>query len=319
MTRPSPRMSREAERRADNRLPAVQVPATSANLGPGFDAFAAAIDLHIDVRVTERAERRVVVEGEGSGELPEDDTNLIWQALLRLCDAFGVQAPDVSLHAASQIPLERGLGSSAAAAVAGGTVARALTGAPAGDQDLIDLAATFEGHADNAAAAVLGGLVVCRDGQARRLEPTGALRPVVCVPTGRQSTEAARGLLPSTVALTDAAANGARAAVVLAGLCGAMAWDPRAMTDVLHEPARLAAMPESGALVHALRGEGFGACLSGAGPSVLVMVAATDPHAVAAVEQVVAGVEGVSAGWQAIATTWERAGARVRCTSATHS
>lgn len=294
------------------RVLGVQVPASSANLGPGFDAFAVAVDVRMQVRVSKRGDRRVVVAGEGAGELAEDETNLVWRALERFCDRFGVDPPDVSLEASSAIPLERGLGSSAAAAVAGAALGRALTDVPARDQDLIDLTAGFEGHADNAAAAVLGGLVVCSDGQARRLEPAGTLRPIVCVPTGRQSTEAARGLLPASVTLAEAAANGARAAVVLAGLCGAMAWDPRAMTDVLHEPARLDAMPRSGALVRKLRGKGFGACLSGAGPSVLAVVPAADPDAVAAVEQ-------LASGWQVVAAAWDRAGAVVQRAEAARS
>ncbi|HWB71644.1 MAG TPA: hypothetical protein VG452_05455 [Egibacteraceae bacterium] len=160
--------------------------------------------------------------------------------------------------------MERGLGSSAAAAVAGLALGRALTGGGGRDQDLVDLAGQLEGHADNAAAAVLGGLTVCLGGRAVRLEPSDGLRPLLCVPASRQSTAVARSLLPDTVALAEAAANGARAAMVLAGLCGAAAWEPAAMTDALHEPARLAAMPGSGALVAALRDAGIASCLSGA-------------------------------------------------------
>jgi homoserine kinase len=250
----------------------VEVPASSANLGPGFDAFAVALDVTLVVETTALGERRVVAQGDGAAELPADEGNLIWRAFAAYCDWAGVATPEVGLRTRNDIPLERGMGSSAAAAVAGVALARAVTGGGGRDADLVRLAATLEGHADNAAAAVLGGLCVVVDGTPHRLEPTDALRPVVCVPRSRQSTTEARGLLPEKVAHADAAANGARAAVVLAGLAGAMAFDPAAMTDVLHEPPRLAAMGETGRLVAALRGDGFAACLSGAGPTVLAVV-----------------------------------------------
>lgn len=284
---------------------AVEVPASSANLGPGFDAFAAALDVRLTVATTDRVEQRVRAEGEGAGELPTGDRNLIWRAFAAYCAHAGVAVPDVSLRSRNDIPLERGMGSSAAAAVAGVALARAATGAGGRDADLIELAAALEGHADNAAAAVLGGLVVVVDGRARRLEPAESLRPIVCVPPIRQSTDEARGLLPGSVALADAAANGARAAATLAGLCGAMAFDPAAMTDVLHEPARLGAMARSGELVAALRGRGIGACLSGAGPTVLAVVRSDDDDAVAAVEEL------AGADFDVRPVRWDRAGAAV--------
>lgn len=288
----------------------VRVPASSANLGPGFDAFAVALDAHLRVWTTPRGEQRVVADGEGAGELPSDDRNLVWRALVAYCDRVGSDVPDVSLRTASAIPLERGMGSSAAAAVAGAALGRALAvraGAPhaGSDQLLVDVASELEGHPDNAAAAALGGLVVCHDGRARRLEPSEALRPLLCVPDARLATETARALLPATVPLADAAANGARAAVVLAGLAGAMAWDPHAMHDVLHEPARLGAMATSGALVTALRERGIGACLSGAGPSVLAVVPRHDRAATAVVDEL------LDDGWHLRQVDWDRAGATV--------
>lgn len=261
----------------------VEVPASSANLGPGFDALAVALDCTLVVRTSDRGDQRVRTEGHGADELPTGDDNLVWRAFMAYCERFDVAAPDVTLLVRNDIPLERGLGSSAAAAAAGAALGRAVTRAGGRDADLIELAAGLEGHADNAAAAVLGGLVVWAGGRARRLEPSPALRPVLCVPVERQSTEAARRMLPAQVPLAAAAANGARAAVVLSGLSGGMAWDPEVMIDELHEPARLAAMPRSGKLVGALRQAGIGACLSGAGPSVLAIVASADDAAVAAV------------------------------------
>jgi homoserine kinase len=265
---------------------AVQVPATSANLGPGFDALGIALDVHLVARAVPRAggDVRVTSLGEGEGELPDDERNLAWRALVAYCGRVGQPVPDTSLELRSAIPLERGMGSSAAAAVAGAALGRALTGAGT-DADVIGVATDLEGHPDNAAPAVLGGLVVCSDGRFVRLDPSDALQPVLCIPTARQATGEARALLPASVPLAEAAANGARVALVVAGLCGAAAFDPRAMTDVLHEPARLAAMAGSGALVAALRAAGVGACLSGAGPSVLAVIPRDDPAALAAVRE----------------------------------
>ena len=281
----------------------VEVPASSANLGPGFDALAIALDVPLTVTAGPRTDARVIAAGLGAGELPTDDGNLIWRGVLAYCERFGAEAPDVTLHADNAIPLERGMGSSAAAAVAGVALGRALSHAGGSDDDLIDLAAALEGHPDNAAAAVLGGLVVCADGHARRLEPSPVLRPVLCIPDSRQSTASARGVLPESVALADAAANGARTAMVLAGLSGAVAWEPAILHDVLHEPARFEVMRESGRVVRALRQQGVGACLSGAGPTVLVIVRTDDVRAA----DIVAGVAGQ--GWDVRPASWHRRGA----------
>ncbi len=289
--------------------PRVTVPATSANLGPGFDAFGVAIAVHFTVTAGPREAQRIVPTGEGEGELPTDDRNLVWRALRRYCDRFGVDVPDVTVMAENEIPLERGMGSSAAAAVAGAALGRALTDGGGKDQQLIDLAAELEGHPDNAAAAVLGGLVVCQGGVATRLEPTDRLVPVLCVPADRQSTITARAVLPETVSLKEAAANGARAAIVLAGLAGLIAWDPAAMWDVLHEPPRLEMMAPSGRLVRDLRAAGIGACLSGAGPSVLALIESGNEVGLG----VIRSVAGQEAGKQfdVRPSRWDLAGASV--------
>ena len=280
----------------------IEVPASSANLGPGFDALAAALDVALTVSTVDRQEQRVSTVGLGAGELPTDDGNLIWRGVTAYCRRFGVEVPDVSLRADNAIPLERGMGSSAAAAVAGVVIARAITGAGS-DADLIELAAELEGHPDNAAAALLGGIVVCAEGLARRLEPAATLRPVICVPQARQSTAAARGVLPDSIALADAAANGARTAMLLAGLCGALAWEPTTMRDVLHEPARFTVMTDSGRLVSQLRDEGVAACLSGAGPSVLAVVACDDTHVLDTITR------SAGQGWDVRPVDWHRRGA----------
>jgi homoserine kinase len=140
-------------------LARVRVPATTANLGPGFDAFGAAVALHLEVEAPARGGPRVEVKGEGAGELPADESNLAWRALVAACDHMSADVPDVSLRMRNPIPLERGLGSSAAAIVGGLHLGRVLVDGPLSDRDMIVLAAELEGHPDNVAPAVLGGLV----------------------------------------------------------------------------------------------------------------------------------------------------------------
>ena len=281
----------------------VEVPASSANLGPGFDALAAALDVTLTVTATQRQDRRVIAEGLGAQELPDDDANLVWRGVVAYCERFGAAVPDITLISDNDIPLERGMGSSAAAAVAGVALAREVLHAGGGDADLVELAAHLEGHPDNAAAAMLGGVVVCADGLAHRVEPVSYLRPVVCIPDARQATSAARSVLPEVVPLADAAANGARVAMVLAGLAGHIAWEPSVMHDVLHEPPRFDVMAPSGELVRRLRAEGVAACLSGAGPTVLAIVAAQNSATVDIVRTA------AGQGWDVRAVDWHRRGA----------
>jgi homoserine kinase len=286
-------------------LAKVRVPASSANLGPGFDVLAVALDLPLVVHATPHDGRRVVTGGLGAGEVPEDDTNLVWRSVRAFCDVYGADVPDVTLHCENEIPLERGLGSSAAAAVAGLALARTLTGVEVSDQDLIDLAAQLEGHSDNAAAAVLGGLVVAGPtGRARRFDPVRSLRPLVGIPPQRSSTSATRGLVPSEVPLETMVGTARRTALVLAGLTGATAWDPSTMVDEVHEPPRLETMPASRDLVTAARDAGYGACLSGAGPAVLVIADNDDNDVVGRLR------DAVGTDWRIQPLRWDRAGAR---------
>ena len=278
----------------------VRVPATSANLGPGFDSFGVALGLHLTAEAVSPGPERVVTAGHGAGELPTDEQNLVWRSLAHYCRNAGSEVPDVSVQVNNPIPLERGLGSSSAAAVAGLALGRELVSPGVSGADLVDLAAHFEGHPDNAAPAVLGGVVACVDGHPYRFEPVAQLAPVVCVPTTRQSTAQARRVLPQQVSLADAAANGARAAVLLAGLAGAAPFDPAVMVDVLHEPARFAVMTASGSLVSDLRDRGIAACLSGAGPSVLAVVTGAD--------QAAAVADTAGSGFSTHRLTWDLAG-----------
>ncbi len=258
-------------------LARVRVPASTANLGPGYDALAAGVDLGLEVTAQHAGGApRVTTTGEGADELPTDGTNLVWRAVEAYCAHVDAPPPDVALEVTNPIPLERGLGSSSAAAVAGLVLARELVGRPVDDRDLLRLAVAFEGHPDNAAAALHGGLVVCLGTEVLRLVPSDALQPVLLVPTSRQSTAAARQVLPEHVSLRTAAANGARTAAVVAGLTGLVPLTPAAMVDELHEPPRFEVMPATGGLVEDLRAAGIAACLSGAGPSALAVIANGD-------------------------------------------
>ena len=249
----------------------VRVPATSANLGPGFDCFGLALDLCNEVTVDTEAEPGVTWEGEGADELPTDGTDMASRAIADAAQRPGFSLPAFALHGTNRIPLERGLGSSAAAAVAGAAIGYVLAGVPAADavEAAFDNAAVLEGHADNAAAAVYGGFTVVAGGIARRLDPHPSLAPVVLVPEERLATSAARDVLSPTVSREDAVFNVGQAALTVI----AFTRDPTllidALRDRLHEDARAALMPGSADLLKELRSRQVPACLSGAGPSVL--------------------------------------------------
>jgi homoserine kinase len=259
----------------------VRAPATSANLGPGFDALGLALAQYDDVVVRVADEGLYVdVAGEGADKVPRTARHLVVRALRAGFDALGGQPRGLEVVCANRIPHARGLGSSSAAIVAGVVAARALVLGGEDDLDdarLLALAADLEGHPDNVAACLLGGLTVAwadDAGQARavRLEPSPALRPVVFVPATTSSTTRARKLLPEAVAHADAARNAGRAALLVHALSTPGA-DPglllAATEDRLHQQYRASAMPRSVSLMNTLRGAGVPAVVSGAGPTVL--------------------------------------------------
>lgn len=300
----------------------VAVPATSANLGPGYDSFGVALDIPLVAVVVPREERRIIARGLGGAELPSGEDNLVWQALRLWCQRTGTTPPDVSITVDSAIPLQRGLGSSSAAAVAGLLLGRALCGSGrAGGSgaggvtstlDLLAMATSLEGHPDNAAAALVGGLVACDgDGGYVRVTPTAGLRPVVLVPTQRQSTGEARSALPALVELGVAARNGALAATTFAALAGLVPLRAAHMVDALHEPHRLELMPTSSALIGALRAAGTPCALSGAGPSVLAVLPSHDDAALSALLEVVGAVTPADGEVEVVPTNWHLAGATV--------
>jgi homoserine kinase len=254
----------------------VRVPATSANLGPGYDCLGLALALHDDVvgRVVDVG-LEVDVAGEGE-QLARDEAHLVVRAMRATFDVLGGQPRGLRLSCANSIPHGRGLGSSAAAIVAGIVLARALV--VGGEQALPDteafaLAARLEGHPDNVAACLLGGFTLAwtEGGAARavRMDPAPSLVPVVFVPATPLLTETARGLLPRTVPHVDAAANAGRAALLVEALTRRPELLLPATEDRLHQDYRAPAMPESLALVGRLRADGIPAVVSGAGPTVL--------------------------------------------------
>ena len=287
----------------------VRVPATSANVGAGFDALGVALSLHLHATVAEdRGAARLVTAGEGADELAVDDTNLVWTSFAAFCAHVGAPVPDITIHVRNDIPLERGLGSSSAAIVAGLGLARAHLGAAVGDRELVAVATDLEGHPDNVAPAILGGFTVVARGDddafaIRRTQPPPRLRPVVLVPADRQGTTAARALLPDALPRAEVAQQAARAAIAAGVLSGVWSADAATSGDLLHEPARARAMPASGDLLAALRGERVNAWLSGAGPSVCALIALRDDPA----QHVVTRLAD-AAGFAVHALRWDLAG-----------
>ncbi|MGH2711123.1 MAG: homoserine kinase [Actinomycetota bacterium] len=251
-----------------------RIPATVANLGPGFDALAMAVELFNEVRLDTGAEPAVVVKGEGAGELPEDATNLIFKTMSFVSHETGGALPPFRLECGNAIPLERGLGSSAAAVVAGVLLADRLLDTKLDPDRLLEIAVDLEGHPDNVAACLRGGLVIAylsREGwRAERLGPHPSLRPVVLVPKDeRIPTSDARRVLPREVPLQDAAFNAGRSALAVLALTERPELLPDALEDRLHQGRRLPLAPATRAMFEELRSKEVAVCVAGAGPSLL--------------------------------------------------
>jgi homoserine kinase len=240
----------------------IRVPASSANLGPGFDVLAAALALHLELEVVETGTFAVVTDL----DVPRGRDNLLVRAFERLHPADGFE-----FRISSDIPLSGGLGSSAAAVVAGLMAADHLFEL---DADLLATAAGIEGHPDNVAAALNGGFVVCDGPVAHRFEPPEGLEAVLVVPSEAVRTEEARAALPNEVSIGDAVFNVAHASMLMLGLATAD-WDliSAGLLDRLHQPHRSHLYPRSAELVERAQSLGaLGATISGAGPTVLVWV-----------------------------------------------
>jgi homoserine kinase len=257
----------------------VRVPATTANLGPGFDTLGLALSVYDELDVTARADAALVVEvhGVGEGELATDASNLVVRAIRHVFDSVGETMPGLTIIAHNAIPQSRGMGSSAAAIVAGIMAAKGLLDGIV-DLDsarLLRLAAEMEGHPDNVAPALFGGLTIAwvEDGapQFKKLSVHRGVSPVVFVPAQVMSTSLARSLQPESVPHEDAVFNVSRSALLIVALIQSPELLLAATEDKLHQSSRASAMPGASSLVTLLRSHGFAAVISGAGPSVLVL------------------------------------------------
>ena len=260
----------------------VRVPASTANIGPGFDCLGMALGLYDEVGVTvTESGVSVTATGEGAADVPLDERHLVARAVIRGLESAGVAAPGLHLDCTNAIPHSRGLGSSAAAVVGGLAAASGLIAADGrrvglSDTELVQLAGEFEGHPDNAAASVLGGAVVTWMDDAggyfaRHLDLHPSIVATVFVPDRESSTHVTRSLLPDAVPRTDAVFNVSRVALGVVALTADPSCLLPATEDKLHQNYRAAAMPETAALIADLRSLGNAATVSGAGPSVIVL------------------------------------------------
>ena len=267
----------------------VTVPGSSANLGPGFDTLGLALSVYdtVEVEIIQSG-LEVEVFGEGQGEVPLDGSHLVVKAIRSGLKAADAEVPGLRVVCHNNIPQSRGLGSSAAAAVAGVAAANGLAGFPLTQEQVVQLASAFEGHPDNAAASVLGGAVVSWtnlpvDGKSQPeyravgLDVHEGIRATALVPDFHASTEAVRRVLPSDVTHIDARFNVSRVAVMIVALQQRpdLLWE--GTRDRLHQPYRADVLPVTAEWVNRLRNRGYAAYLSGAGPTVMVL--STEPVA----------------------------------------
>ena len=262
----------------------VQVPASSANLGPGFDSFGLALGMHdrYVAQILDDAGLDIDVTGEGADEVPRTDKNLLVKAMYKGFDFLGGKPKGIAVRALNVIPHGRGLGSSASAIVGGLSLARALvlTGIDKmNDEKLLQLATEMEGHPDNVAAALYGNAVVAWQedhhgksvAQAISLNVDTRIRAIAFIPSTAMATAKARKMLPETIPHRDAAQNSANSALLVHALTLRPDLLFRATEDFLHQSYRSEAMPASFALLTKLRGAGVAAFISGAGPTVLAL------------------------------------------------
>lgn len=261
----------------------VRVPATSANLGPGFDTLGMALSYYDELEVEAVPGTGAIVEvsGEGAGEVATDESNLVVKSIAYTFKHYGQSLPSLRLRAKNIIPHGRGMGSSGAAVVSGIVAAKGLLSGVVDmtDQDLLQIATEIEGHPDNVAPALFGGLTIAWEDESgphfKKLFVHRGIAPLELVPNFKMSTALARSLQPESVPHSDAVFNVSRSALLIAALTQSPDLLLSATEDKLHQDYRAAAMPETNALIQLLRDAGHAAVVSGAGPSVLVL--ATGP------------------------------------------
>jgi homoserine kinase len=261
----------------ERRIVTVQVPATTANLGPAFDAMGMALDIWNWLKMEVSSEARVEVEGQGAGELPTGRGNVVYSAAMRLFREVGLEEPSLKISCRNKIPLKRGMGSSSAAIVGGLVGANGLLGNPLPQEQILALAVEIEGHPDNVTPALLGGAqIVVQDGNRLLTSPVRVapdLKVVLYVPNGTISTSDARKVLPKQVSRQDAIFNVGRAALLVNALASDRPQDLRAATeDRLHQPYREHLFPAMRVIIReALASGALGAFVSGSGPTVLAL------------------------------------------------
>lgn len=255
----------------------IRVPASSANLGPGFDCMAMALNLHTTLRLKPSAFLDISPRGKHLASLPRDETNLVYRIMAEVFAHFGKSMPHLSIEIESEIPLARGLGSSSAATVAALLGANALLGSPLSTQDILHWAVKIEGHPDNAAAALLGGIVVTAQDNAEchalGFSPPKHLGVLLVIPEHTLETNLSRTVLPATLTRQDAVFNLSHATLLAVALLqGRLDLVGKAMKDRLHQPQRAQLVPGlSEILAGAVEYGALGAALSGAGPSMLCL------------------------------------------------
>jgi homoserine kinase len=258
----------------------VKVPATTANLGPGFDTLGLALSVYDELTVTTRAEpgATVHVEGVGAGEVPTDESNLVVRSIAYVFNAYGIDLPGLELIARNSIPHSRGMGSSGAAIVSGVMAAKGLLEGVVeiDSQGLLALATALEGHPDNVAPALFGGLTIAwmtpEGPRYKKLIVHRGVSPLVAVPVeSSMSTALARSLQPESVPHEDAIFNVSRSALLIAALIQSPELLLAATEDKLHQSYRASAMPGTDRLIRMLRERGLAAVVSGAGPAILVL------------------------------------------------
>ncbi|MEI2396095.1 MULTISPECIES: homoserine kinase [Paenibacillus] len=256
----------------------VKVPASTANLGPGFDTLGMALSLYAWIEMEEAAETVFHLYGDEMKGIARDKSNLLYKVAQMVFAEAGVSVPELSISMYSEIPLTRGLGSSASAIVGALAAANAMIGSPLGSAKLFDMATALEKHPDNVGASIFGGIITAAwDGQHAdyiRIEPPQALEVLVVIPEFELETVKARGLLPAEVTMGDAVHNISRTSLLTAALsAGRLDMIGRAMQDRLHQPYRAPMVPGMEKLLAEAPGRGaLGIALSGAGPTLLCMV-----------------------------------------------